>query len=212
MILRREFPPGQYLREISLAEQFSVSRTPIRAALAANAKDGLLEHIPNKGYIVRSFDVNDIIQAYEMRAVLEGTACRKAAEAGLSIEAERDARRAIDLVDGLFHRPDPFDQGLLDQWRAQNRIFHDAILNRANNRFLLSMMQLVQQVPSVSPPVLAPYKLEDLRVYNEHQRKILECIIYRQGARAEVLMREHLYSACDAICASIRSHTPPEGN
>ena len=74
MILNGEIAAGEHLREVALAEQFQVSRTPVRAALAANKKDGLLDHSPNYGYTVRKLDIRDIVDAYDRRAVLEGTA------------------------------------------------------------------------------------------------------------------------------------------
>ncbi|MFW5833378.1 MAG: GntR family transcriptional regulator, partial [Pseudomonadota bacterium] len=92
LILRGDFPAGEHLREAALADRFQVSRTPVRAALAENAKDGLLDYEPNRGYRVRRFDLRDIADAFELRAVLEGTACRVAAERGLDLEAERSAR------------------------------------------------------------------------------------------------------------------------
>ena len=204
MILRGEFASGEHMRETALAEQFQVSRTPIRAALAANAKDGLLEYSPNRGYSVRSFDIRDITDAYEMRAVLEGNACRIAAERGLKLDAERRARRAIDINDSLFANGAEPDEQSIATWREQNLAFHQAILRQSDNRFLHEMMQTVQQIPSVYPPILAPYRLQDLRLYNAQHRKILECIIDRQGTRAEALMREHVTSACELICAEVR--------
>lgn len=212
MILRGTFASGEHLRETALAEQFAVSRTPIRAALAANAKDGLLEYSPNRGYTVRAFDVRDISDAYEMRAVLEGTACRLAAERGLKLDAEREARRAIETVDALFRRSEPFDEAALDIWRRQNLVFHEAILAQADNRFLKDMVQMVRQIPAVYPPVLAPYNMDDLRLYNSQHRKILESIIERQGSRAEYLMREHVGNAGETIVASVRERTLTASN
>jgi GntR family transcriptional regulator of vanillate catabolism len=212
MILRGSFASGEHLRETALAEQFAVSRTPIRAALAANAKDGLLEYSPNRGYTVRTFDARDIADAYEMRAVLEGTACRIAAERGLKLEAERAARRAIDTVDALFRESGSLSEAAIDTWRQQNLVFHEAILGQANNRFLKEMLQMVRQIPSVYPPVLAPYKMDELRFYNAEHRRILESIIDRQGSRAEYLMREHVYHASETIIASVRDHAPGAGD
>jgi GntR family transcriptional regulator, vanillate catabolism transcriptional regulator len=211
MILRGEFASGEHMRETALAEQFQVSRTPIRAALAANAKDGLLEYSPNRGYTVRSFDIRDITDAYEMRAVLEGTACRIAAERGLKLDAERRARRAIDVNDSLVADGAQPDEPSIATWREQNLVFHQAILSQSDNRFLHEMLQMVQQIPAVYPPILAPYRLQDLRLYNAQHRKILECIIDRQGTRAEALMREHVSNACEMICAEVRDRMASGG-
>ena len=74
MILSGEFSSGQHLREAALADQFSVSRTPVRAALAANEKDGLVEYNPNRGYIVRAFHVRDIAEKYLVAGETQDTA------------------------------------------------------------------------------------------------------------------------------------------
>ena len=78
------FRPGERLSEISLSERLGLSRTPIRAALARLEQEGLVELIPSGGYAVRTFSEADIIDAIELRGVLEGTAARLAAERGVS--------------------------------------------------------------------------------------------------------------------------------
>ena len=204
MILRREFASGEHLREAALAGLFSVSRTPIRAALAANEKDGLLEYSQNRGYVVRAFHVRDIADAYEMRAMLEGLACRKVAERGLKLEAEREARRATDAVAALLESGAPLNDAAREAWRRHNTVFHGAIVEQAENSFLPTMLQMVNRFPSVFPPILPTYDAGALRVFNDQHRRILECILDRQGTRAEVLMREHVYLACETFCALMR--------
>lgn len=211
MILRGKFVSGEHLREMALAELFSVSRTPIRAALAANEKDGLLEYSQNRGYVVRPFDIRDIADAYEMRAMLEGFACRKAAERGLELDAERNARRAINAVGALLESGDPLDDAAREAWRRHNTIFHRAIIEHAENSFLPAMLQLVNRIPSVFPPIFPTYDADALRVFNDQHTRILKCILDRQGTRAEVLMREHAYLACETFCASIRDRTKRDG-
>ncbi|WP_191058717.1 GntR family transcriptional regulator [Geminicoccus harenae] len=204
MILRGEFASGQHLREAALAEQFAVSRTPVRAALAANEKDGLLEYNPNRGFIVRPFHVRDIIEAYEMRALLEGMACRVTAERGMKLDDERVARQAIDQVEKLLRKTGPLDNHARDSWRHHNQVFHQSIIESVENRFLQPMLQMVRQIPSVYPPIFASYTAEELAQYNQEHKKILECIIDRQAVRAEHLMREHILSAGETLRTSIR--------
>ena len=60
MILRGELEPGQRLAEVALAERLGVSRTPIRQALPALAREGLLAAAGRRGYVVRSFSAQDV--------------------------------------------------------------------------------------------------------------------------------------------------------
>ena len=97
-ILHGQVRPNARLEEVPLAEQLGVSRTPVRAALATLANEGLINHQPKRGYVVRSFDIDDIVAAYEVRSVLEGLACRSAAIRGLT-EAQTRSLKA-NLAEG----------------------------------------------------------------------------------------------------------------
>ncbi len=204
MILKGEFAAGQHLREVQLAEMFGASRTPVRLALAANEKDGLLDYSPNRGYVVRPFDVKDIASAYELRALIEGLASRKAAEQGLHPDLARKAAAAIEAVGELLRSEEPLDEPAREAWRMHNSIFHRAIVEQSNNRFIGPMLLSVQQIPSVYPPIFASYDPSSLRTYNDQHRQVLTCILEREGVRSEFLMREHIYLAGETICASIR--------
>jgi GntR family transcriptional regulator, vanillate catabolism transcriptional regulator len=205
MILNGELAAGEHLREVRLAELFGSSRTPVRHALAVNEKDGLLEYNPNRGYVVRAFDASYIAHAYELRALLEGFAARRAAEEGVRVEFAERAQRAIDAVDALLDRYQELGEDAREVWRCNNSEFHDAIIQQANNRVLGSVLQSVQQIPSVYPPILLNHNSARLRTYNEEHRRILECILRREGLRAEFLMREHIYHAREIMSATFRN-------
>src|ERR1700754_4266595 len=70
---------GERLNEVRLSRTLAVSRTPVSAALQAIAGGGLPDTAPNRGFSVREFPVDAIVDAYEIRASLEGVAARFAA-------------------------------------------------------------------------------------------------------------------------------------
>ena len=84
LILDGALGPGEQLTEVAMAQRIGVSRTPIRDALNTLATEGLLIYLPNRGYIVRRFDVQEVLDAFDTRGTLEGMACRVVAERGLS--------------------------------------------------------------------------------------------------------------------------------
>jgi DNA-binding GntR family transcriptional regulator len=69
---------GERLREVELADQFGVSRTPVREALQEIASIGLIELKPNCGAVVAPFGPREIEEIYEVRALLESEATRLA--------------------------------------------------------------------------------------------------------------------------------------
>ena len=69
-IFAGEYPPGSRLRQEALAEEFSVSRTPIREALRQLEAKGVVQHVPNHGAVVLAPNARDIRDAYQVRADL----------------------------------------------------------------------------------------------------------------------------------------------
>src|SRR4051812_44380912 len=78
-ILRGEFEPGERIVETRVARQLGVSQGTVREALREIEQLGMIVSIPNRGVLVRSLTRADVLEMYEMRALLEGFAARRAA-------------------------------------------------------------------------------------------------------------------------------------
>src|SRR6201991_2952068 len=98
-VLNGSVAAGERLNEVRLSRTLAVSRTPVRAALQALAGEGLLDYAPNRGFSVREFPLPAIIDAYEIRAALEGVAVRFAAERGLGAPEKEAIERALAAGD-----------------------------------------------------------------------------------------------------------------
>ena len=72
-IVEGEIPGGTRLYEVALAEKLQISRTPVREAMSRLAEEGLLDRANGGGFLVRSFSYADVVDAIELRGVLEGT-------------------------------------------------------------------------------------------------------------------------------------------
>jgi DNA-binding GntR family transcriptional regulator len=103
-ILGGELKGGTRLYEVPLAEELEISRTPLRDAMSRLAEEGLLERAQSGGFVVRQFSFPDVIDAIELRGVLEGTAARLAAERGATPEALAQYGRNRSGARCLFRR------------------------------------------------------------------------------------------------------------
>jgi DNA-binding GntR family transcriptional regulator len=105
-IIQGVYPANTRLKEDELAEEFKVSRTPIRETLRLLQQDGLLEILPNRGARVYGFTVDDLEDIYEIRRVLEVLALDFAAPT-MSINGLVELREAVetskDLDDAQKH-------------------------------------------------------------------------------------------------------------
>lgn len=193
-ILHGQMPAGERLEEIPLAEKLGVSRTPVRTALSTLASEGLLDHQPKRGYQVRGFDMEEIAAAYDVRAVLEGLACRNAASRGLTEQQSRRLHDALADGDRILERGElrPEDHG---PYQQMNVAIHDTLLEAAGNAWVTRFAEQAQNIPFASDRIIL---WDDhgiiLRSHGDHHR-IVEAIIARDPARAEQLMREHVYYA-----------------
>lgn len=193
-VLQGMLRPGERLEEVPLAERLGVSRTPVRAALAALGSDGLLEHQPKRGYTVRVYTFEEIMGAYEVRAVLEGLACRKAAQKGLDEEAFRTLRACLAKGDAILSakvlRPEdhkPYQQMNVD--------LHNTILEAAGNSWVMRFATQSQTLPFASDRIMLWDDYDIIqRSHGDHHR-IVEAVAGGDAARAETLMREHVYYA-----------------
>lgn len=122
------FRPGDRLREEEVGELLSLSRTPVREALRRLEAEGIVEHRPRSGAVIRQLGHSEIVELYEMRVVLERTAAEMAAKHGA--EAEFDALDALN-AEILELRQDPARAA------AVNQSFHRGLYLAGRNRFLL---------------------------------------------------------------------------
>ena len=191
-ILSGEYAPGAHLQEVPLADEMGVSRTPVRAALATLETEGLLSYTPKRGYEVRRFGAEDILDMYRVRAVLEAHAAFECARLGLSADAYGALNadlRAGDKVLGRGHL-DPAD---LPAYREMNHRFHEGIVRHSRSRSLVGFVAQMRQIPLLSDRIILwhDYRLI-ARSHDDHHR-VLQAIWEQDGARASSIMHEHVY-------------------
>lgn len=193
-IIKGELPGGTRLFEVALAEELDVSRTPVREAMSRLAEEGLLERAPSGGFVVRSFTYRDVVDAIELRGVLEGTALRLTAETGVAGEAITAISALVDQIDACFADPGLPD---LDLYSELNASFHDDMAALCPSAIVQSELERVKSLPFASPSAFVFRQrdragmLQSLILAQAQHRAMIEAIASREGARAEALAREH---------------------
>ncbi|MES2980538.1 MAG: GntR family transcriptional regulator [Pseudomonadota bacterium] len=194
-ILDGRFKPGERIEEIQAAELMGVSRTPVRAALSLLASEGLIDYQAKRGYLVRAFDLEEILAAYDVRSVLEGLACRRAAQRGL--QPEQAARLIACLTEGdrilAKGRLLPEDHA---PYQKMNVELHNLLLEAAGNQWLDRFVDQAHQIPYASDRVVL-WDVDHALILRSHvdHHRIVEAVIERDAMRAEQLMREHVHYA-----------------
>ncbi|WP_420405818.1 GntR family transcriptional regulator [Nisaea sp.] len=195
MLFSGVFIPGARLSEPAIAERLQISRTPVRAALARLEQEGVVDAIPSGGFAVRSFAPKDILDAIELRGVLEGTAARLAAERGITPAQSLAMHRVLAEIDEVLtathHALDH------DPYTRCNAAFHELIKTASDSPVIEREISRLVCLPFSGPNALLMVQRElpefhgSLLLAQSQHKAILEAIELREGTRAENLAREH---------------------
>jgi GntR family transcriptional regulator of vanillate catabolism len=196
MILQGKLHAGQRVAEAPLAQQLGMSRTPVRQALPVLAQEGLLVELQTRGYVVKEISTTDIVDAIDIRGVLEGLAARRVAERGAS-QAFCDAlHQCLEDGDRIFRKGhiQESDEALYADMNAR---FHDLIVRESRSPMIEQALERNNRIPFVGPQALAFDKtgldrMYDGLLYAHRQHHFIVAALERgESARVEALMREH---------------------
>ena len=194
LVMSGEFEPGSRLPEIAISERLEISRTPLRQAMDRLVAEGLLERIETGGCRVATFDFADVVDAIELRGVIEGTAARLAAERGAAPQHFAEARRILGAIDDIMSNVQAID---LDRYARLNSEFHALLAVMAGSSIVRREIDRINRLPMAGPSAFLsvqegmPDFIASLAGAQEQHYAILDAIESREGARAEALLREH---------------------
>jgi DNA-binding GntR family transcriptional regulator len=180
-ILEGVLRPGERLRAEALAQRFGTSRTPVREALLQLEAQGLVEVEPNRGAVVKAFDSADLLDLYELRALLEPAAAARAA-----------TRIDPDQIEQLQALTD--DDATPEQQMASNELFHRIIVEAARSPRLTAAMRAASGIPRAFRSSFwhdDDQRAESLMCH----RRLIDAFIAKDAPLAEAVMRMHILGA-----------------
>jgi DNA-binding GntR family transcriptional regulator len=195
-IFAHELAPGAWVDEQTLAEQFGISRTPLREALKVLAAEGLVQLKPRRGCYVTEVSEQDLDEIFPVMAMLEG---RCAQEATLKASAA-DLQRLSDLHAKLEEYAEANDA---DRFFEANQRFHSALQALAGNRWLGQLIDETRKFIKLTRRDSLNLEGRLRQSLIEH-RGILAAVQCRNAEDAGRLMHDHLLSGRAALA---RLHT-----
>lgn len=196
-IVNGRLEPGQRLKEEELARELGISRTPVREALLYLQAEGLVDSAPNRGATVRAYAPEEIDDLYDLRALLEAHAARRAA----SRISEEDVERLRES-NARFAKLAAGDETLVDLI-GENLVFHTTILEAAGSERLAQMVRKVVELPLVYRSFYW-YSPEQKRVSDHYHQQLTHALAARDAERAELLMKEHVFEARDFLIEKLK--------
>lgn len=197
-IFSHELPPGSWIDEQRLAEEYGISRTPLREALKVLASEGLVTLKPRRGCYVTEISAQDLNDIFPLLALLEGRAL-----------AEALRRAQPDDLDELESLHDKLERaardGKIQRFFEINQEFHRRIQELAGNRWMLMLIQDLRKVMKLSRLISLSHEGRLQRSLDEH-RLIMRLIREGKAAEAEAAMRDHLLCCLQVLTAESVKH------
>ena len=188
--------PGTRLDERALAQEFGVSRTPVREAFRQLASIGLVEDLGRRGILVSTHCASDLLDAFLVVAELEGIAARLTAQR-TSSEVLNNAQKANELCRKAALTLD------ISGFNSANMTFHNAIIKGSKNRLLSDQL-------ATARPVIFPFRhhISTLPGYMEKSVKehsnILSALSIGDGDKAQNLMFTHVNLQGEQVVSLLR--------
>lgn len=197
-IVSMEFQPGQMIPETALADQFGVSRTPVREALIKLANIGFVDVLPQRGTYVSKFSMEKILEARFIREALESAVIAHVAE-----NADDELVRECEAILEEQKIAAENDNALAFQKLDDN--FHQALSDRTG---YLRVTQLIEsekahmdRVRNLSLHMSGQYH----RVLEQH-RDILDALRARDPEAARKAMAVHMQDVYKVLMLIPREH------
>jgi len=187
-IFRRELEPGSWIDEVKLAQEYGISRTPLREALKVLAAEGLVTMKVRRGAYVTEVSDQDLAEVYHLLALLEsdaaGVVAAKATDAQM-----RELQALHKELEGAVKNRDKFF--------IVNERFHMRLLEIAGNRWRNQMVADLRKVMKLNRhnSLLKSGRIEESLA--EH-RAVMEALAARDAGASMARMQEHFKNGLEA--------------
>ena len=198
-ILGGKYRSGEPLRQDTLAKRFDVSRIPIREALGRLQSNGLLLHRPRRGFVVLSLDLNEIVEIFELRMILEEHLGRIAAR----VRTEEDIAAVRTVLETLERIEIKMPSDIMI-WLSWNRNFHSRLFESSKREHFCKTAEayrdMVERYVRVDTAIIG-----DLREANREHRCIFDAFARGDSNRTGQLCSQHSKHTADRLVAVIEA-------
>lgn len=194
MILSGELSSGDALREEALAQACGVSRTPIREALRQLEADLLVRRTQSQRSYVADWSLDDVADAFELRAMLEGYAALRAAQR-ITDEGIGRLKSCNKAIYAAVSKPSPD----VDTFLERNREFHAIVLDAAGSPRLTNLLTALIEQPVVWRTA-HHYDPQAFKSSHDEHADLVSAFERRDGPWAKSIMEGHIRRAFHAYC------------
>lgn len=184
-IFNRELPPGSWIDELRIAEEFGISRTPLREALKVLAAEGLVTMKVRRGAYVTDVSEQDLREVYALLALLESDATGEVCERATDEELHELTMMNAELEQAA----DPI-QGSRERFFEINEAFHLRLLDLAGNRWRKQIVADLRKVMKLNRHS-SLFKTGRIAESLDEHREIMHALNERAPHQAVAAVKKH---------------------
>ncbi len=205
MVITGKLKPGHRLVESELAEQFGISRGPVRTALADLEKRGLAEAYGRRGLVVVQMTPRDVSELYSVRIALEEQAISELAELGPNRPLEELGRHVADLEEAAHSH---------DRRAATEAdlAFHRELCRATGNRRLLRSWEALADQIRLIIDTLQTEEYTVIAPLSADHGQVLDALRAEKPDQASKLLRAHLVNTREAMCGLLERQSSNESD
>jgi DNA-binding GntR family transcriptional regulator len=187
-IFSRELEPGSWIDEVKLAQEYGISRTPLREALKVLAAEGLVTIKVRRGAYVTEMSERDLAEVYHLLALLESDAAAAVAQQATAAELKELQKLHRELENAVKDR---------ERFFALNESFHMRLLEIAGNRWRNQMVADLRKVMKLNRhhSLLKSGRIQESLA--EHGA-VMQALAQRDAAAARERMQAHFRNGLEA--------------
>ena len=186
LIIERKLKQNVIYSEQMMADQFGISRTPIREALTQLEAEGFTQTLPCKGFQIRKLTVSDVSEIFQMRIAIESYCASALAKKSENLNAQAYIQKAkihLDRCKEDFNRKDDID-------------FHEEIVKSSGNKLMISAFDEMRAKTDYVWSDIVISKNRDQEIINEHEA-VFDAIASGDSEAAYRAVEDHLTKAFD---------------
>jgi phosphonate utilization transcriptional regulator len=198
LILDGELGSGAKLTEATMADRLGVSRGPVREAFRMLEEAGLVRTEKNRGVFVRDVPIEEALEIFELRAVMDQYVGRKLAQSVTTAQT-KELRAMVDTMEQATRA------GNAQEYHRVNLAFHDRLLELTGNaKFTATYRKLVNELSLFRRQNLTD---ESMAVYSREHRAIVKAIASRDSEAAGQAMFLHVMNSRDRTLQNYQRRT-----
>jgi len=200
-IINHRYESGCRLYLKNLSEEMNVSMIPVREALKKLEQEGLIDIIPNKGAIVKTYTIEDLIEIYDLRRQLESLA--------VEILVNKINQGNLDKLKRICEMDEKsLGKDNLEDHNKYNREFHESLINFSQNSRLIKFYNELsgQMYTLVSITTIFAYANGEGAKYNTRKhREIIKALEQKDVEKAKKIIQEHIELAKELALKRIKN-------